>query len=191
MRSWKPRLQVIFNRIWTASTGQEMVVCFYTAKTLCWFQPRSFNQYILCSTIKQSVKYEDSQHFVSRNLWTAGTAIHQIAIITYFTNFYDTFYATPWVPLWTKELIATQLGYKVPSVAYTEAIHFQYYIFCTETESFYYTKVYGRNSVVKRGVTVWRETNILRNLKRKCGGHGIFYPHCLRKWGDASPVSPT
>jgi len=27
-----------------------------------------------------------------------GTAIQYIAIITYFTNFYDTFYATPCVP---------------------------------------------------------------------------------------------
>jgi len=65
------------------------------------------NQSVLCSTIQQSVKYEDSQQFVSRNLWTVGTAIHQIAIITYFTNFYDTFYATPCVPLWTEEIIAT------------------------------------------------------------------------------------
>jgi len=34
-----------------------------------------------------------------------------------------------------------QLGHKVQSVAYTEVIHFQYYIFCTEVESIYYTKV--------------------------------------------------
>ena len=56
--------------------------------------------------MQQSVKYEDSQHFVSRNLWTLGTAIHQIAIITYFANFYDTVYATPCIPLWTEEIIA-------------------------------------------------------------------------------------
>ena len=62
------------------------------------------NQSILCSTIQQSVKYEDAQHFVSCNLWTVGTAIHQI---TYFTNFYATFYATPCVILWTEEIIAT------------------------------------------------------------------------------------
>jgi len=84
--------------------------------------------------MQQSVKYEDSHHFLSGNLWTLGTAIHQIAIITYFTNFYDTFYATLCVPLWTEEIIAPWLGYKVQSVAYTEAIHFQYYIFCTEVE---------------------------------------------------------
>jgi len=65
------------------------------------------DQPILCSTIQQSVEYEDSQHFVSRNLWTVGIAVHPIAIITYFTNFYDTFYATPCVPLWTEEIIAT------------------------------------------------------------------------------------
>ena len=47
------------------------------------------NQSILCSTIQQSFKYEDSQHFVSPNLWTVVTVIHKIAIITYFTNFYD------------------------------------------------------------------------------------------------------
>jgi len=29
-------------------------------------------QLILCSAIKASVKYEDSQHFVSRNLRTVG-----------------------------------------------------------------------------------------------------------------------
>ena len=34
------------------------------------------NQSILCSTIQQSVKYEDLQHFVSRNLWTLGTHNH-------------------------------------------------------------------------------------------------------------------
>jgi len=50
-------------------------------------------------------------------------AIHQIATVTYSTNFY----ATPCVPLWTEEIIATQLlGYKFQSVAYTEVIHFQY-----------------------------------------------------------------
>jgi len=30
-----------FNWIWTASTGQEMGVCFCTAKSLRWFQSRS------------------------------------------------------------------------------------------------------------------------------------------------------
>ena len=30
------------------------------------------NQSVLCSTIKTSVKYEDSQHFVSRNLRTVA-----------------------------------------------------------------------------------------------------------------------
>ena len=91
-------LQVTLNRIWSDSTGQEKGVCFYTAKPRCWFQSRSLSS--LFSAVQyKSVKYEDSQHFVSRNLWTVGTAIHQIAIITYFTNFYDTFYATPCVPL--------------------------------------------------------------------------------------------
>jgi len=27
--------------------------------------------------------------------------------------------------------------------------------------------------------------------KEKMWGHGILYPHCLKKWGWASPVSPT
>jgi len=57
------------------------------------------NQSILCSTIQQSVNYEDSQQFVSRNRLTIGTAMQQIASITYFTNFYDTAYATSCVPL--------------------------------------------------------------------------------------------
>jgi len=39
------------------------------------------------------------------------------------------------------KLLATLLGYKVQSLPYTEVIHFQYYIFCTAVESFYYTKV--------------------------------------------------
>jgi len=48
-------------RIWTGSTEHEMGVCFYTAKPLCWFQP---SPAIVCSTLQQRVKYEDSQHFV-------------------------------------------------------------------------------------------------------------------------------
>jgi len=36
----KCTLQVTY-RIWTASTGPEKGVCFYTAKPLCWFQSRS------------------------------------------------------------------------------------------------------------------------------------------------------
>jgi len=61
---------------------------------------------ILCSTTQSSVKCEDSQHFVSRNLWTVGTAIYQLANIVYFRNVYDTFYAISCVPLWTEEIIA-------------------------------------------------------------------------------------
>ena len=56
---------------------------------------------------------------------------------------------------------------------------------------FAYDSGHERNFVAKCGGTVWCETNILRNLKRKCGGHGISNPHCLKKWVDASPVSPT
>jgi len=83
-----------------------MGVCFYIAKPLCSLQSRSLTS--LFSAVQyNSVKYDDSQRFVSRNLWTVGTAIHKIAIITYFTNFYDTFYATPRVPIWTEKIIAT------------------------------------------------------------------------------------
>ena len=71
---------------------------FLHCKATLLISVKIINQSILFSTIQQSVKYEDSQYFVSHNLWTIGTAIHQIAIITYFTNFYDTFYATPCVP---------------------------------------------------------------------------------------------
>jgi len=39
--------------------------------------------------------------------------------------------------------------------------------------------------------TAWCETNVLRNLEQNVGGHGILYIHCLKQWGDASPVSPT
>jgi len=46
-------------------------------------------------------------HFASRNLRIVGTAIRQIAIIAYFTNFYDAFCATPGVPLRTETIIAT------------------------------------------------------------------------------------
>ena len=34
-------------------------------------------------------------------------------------------------------------------------------------------KAHGRNFAVKCGGAGWCETNILRNLKKKCGGHGI------------------
>jgi len=43
--------------------------------------------------IKQSVKYEDSQHFASHNLETVGTASYQIATVGYFINFSNTFYS--------------------------------------------------------------------------------------------------
>jgi len=72
---------------------------FLHCKATLLISVKIINQPILYSTIQQSFKYEDSQHFVSRNLSTLGTAIHQIAIITYFTNFYDTLYATPCFPL--------------------------------------------------------------------------------------------
>ena len=36
----------------------------------------------------------------------------------------------------------------------------------------------------------WCETNILQNLKRKCRGNGILYPHCLKKWGTHPPCPP-
>jgi len=48
----------------------------------------------------------------------------------------------------------------------------------------------SQSFVVKCGGTGWCETNILRSLKRKCGGHDILYPHCLKIWGDVSPVPP-
>jgi len=51
------------------------------------FSQEIINQSILCSAIQQSVKYEDTQHFVSRNPWTVGIAIHQLAIITYSQTF--------------------------------------------------------------------------------------------------------
>jgi len=65
---------------------------FLHCKATLLISVKIITQSILCSTIQQSVKY-DSQQFVSCNLSTLGTAIHQIAIITYFTNFYETFYA--------------------------------------------------------------------------------------------------
>jgi len=49
---------------------------------------------------------------------------------------------------------------------------------------------HGRNFVVKCGGTGWCKTNILWNVKRKCGGHGILYPHCLKKWGGGVPGFP-
>ena len=94
-------------RIWTASLHGRNGSLFLHCKVTLLISVKIISQSILCSTMQQSVKYEDSQHFVSRNLWTVGTAIHQIAIITCFTNFYDTFYATPCVPLWTEKIIAT------------------------------------------------------------------------------------
>ena len=96
-----------------------MGVSFYIASLIVDF----INQSVLCSTIQQSVKYEDSQHFVSSNLWTVDRLLQ---FSKYSTNFYATFYATPCVPLWTEKITATLLGYKVQSVAYTEVIHFQY-----------------------------------------------------------------
>jgi len=52
-------------------------------------------------------------------------------------------------------------------------------------------KGHKRNFVVKCEGAAWRETNILRNLKRKMWGTWyIIFPHCLKKWGYASPVPP-
>jgi len=44
------------------------------------------------------------------------------------------------------------------------------------------------NFVVTCEGAAWCETNILRNLEKNVGGHSILYPHCLKKWGDASPT---
>ena len=61
----------LLNRIWPASTGQEMGVSFYIAKPLCWFQSRSLNSRF--SAVQyNSVKNEESQHFVSSNICTVG-----------------------------------------------------------------------------------------------------------------------
>ena len=65
------RLRVALIRIWTASPGQEMGISFYIAKPLCWFQSRSVTS-LFCAVQYNSVKDEDSQHFVSRNLRTVG-----------------------------------------------------------------------------------------------------------------------
>jgi len=46
-------------------------------------------------------------------------------------------------------------------------------------------KAHGCNFAVKCGGTGWCETNILRNLKKQCGGHGILSHQCLKQWGDA------
>jgi len=32
---------------------------------------------------------------------------------------------------------------------------------------------------------------MIRNLKSKIWGHGILYPHYLKKWGDAASVTPS
>jgi len=48
-----------------------MGVSFYIAKPLL-ISVTIINQWVLCSTIKTNVKYDDSQHFVSRNLRTVG-----------------------------------------------------------------------------------------------------------------------
>jgi len=49
---------------------------------------------------------------------------------------------------------------------------------------------HGRNFVVKCGGTGWCETNILQNLKRKCGGTWMLYLHCMKKRGGRSPRVP-
>jgi len=53
-----------------------------------------------------------------------------------------------------------------------------------------YAYDHERNFVVKCEGAAWCETNILRNLNRKMWVYDILYPHCLRKWGRVSPVSP-
>ena len=91
-----------FEQLYRAGHGSLFLHC----KATLLISVKIVNQ-VLCSTIQQSVKYEDSQHFVRRKLWTADTAFHQIAVITYLTNFYNTFHATPCVPLLTEKIIAT------------------------------------------------------------------------------------
>jgi len=56
-------------------------------KTTLLISVKTINQPSLCGTIQQSVKYEDSQHFVTRNLWTVGTGIHQNATVSFIINF--------------------------------------------------------------------------------------------------------
>jgi len=70
------------------------------AKSFVWLTSQFFEDVMPRHTapVEKSSSYKMLQHFVSRNLLTVSTAIHQIVIITYFTNFYDTFYATPCVP---------------------------------------------------------------------------------------------
>ena len=49
-----------------------------------------------------------------------------------------------------------------------------------------------RSFVVKceGGNLAWNQY-ITKPKTKYVGEHGILYPHCLKKWGDASPVSPT
>ena len=98
-----------FHRIWTASSGQEMGLCFIPGhfKATWLISVRINNQPIFCGSVQQSVKYEDSRHFVSRRLWTVGTAFHQITTGSYSINVYVTFYAIPRALSWTEETIAT------------------------------------------------------------------------------------
>jgi len=49
-------------------------------------------------------------------------------------------------------------------------------------------KAHGRNFAVKCGGAGWCETNILRNLKKKYGGHGTLSPHCLKSSGGTRGV---
>jgi len=92
MRSWKQCRIVIAVFKWLLQNLNSFYrtgnwgLCLHCSATLL-ISVKIINQSILCSTIQQSAEYEDSQHFVSRNPWTVGTAIHQIAIITYFTKF--------------------------------------------------------------------------------------------------------
>ena len=59
-----------FHRKRTASTASASTSVI--AMPLCWLSVTNINQSVLCSPIQQSVKYEDSQHFVCSNLWTVG-----------------------------------------------------------------------------------------------------------------------
>jgi len=93
MRSWKPRRVELhsssdFNRILNSFLRAGNGSLFLHCKATLLISVKIINQYILFNTIQQGVKCENSQHFVSSNVWTVGTAIHQIAIATYFTNFW-------------------------------------------------------------------------------------------------------
>jgi len=68
LADWMPNRDFLVD--WPGRRDKAFIPGLSRLKRDVWYA--YINQSVLCSTIQQSVKYEDSQHFVSSNLWKVG-----------------------------------------------------------------------------------------------------------------------